>query len=89
MLYRASLLYSFDLGYTFCVSLPFGRQRSPRNANVLTSYRICLSALFATCDEDNILLRSVDVVVLQEEDTIDAILLQRRELDKSLDWADK
>jgi hypothetical protein len=74
MLYRASLLNSLDLGYTCSVSWPW--IGSHRRANVLTRYRISLSALFATSNEDDILLRSIDVIVFQEEDAVDAVLLQ-------------
>ena len=42
--------------------------------------------MLSTSQEDDILLRNINVVILQKEDFVDPIVLQRRELKEETDW---
>ncbi len=53
--------------------------------HILTSNRNTLARLFPTSEKNHILLRSIDIVILQEEDFIDSIVLKSRELDEYSD----
>lgn len=48
----------------------------------LTSYRSDFLCIFPSDQKDNVPLRGIDIVVLQKEKLVDAILLKRAELDK-------
>ena len=43
-------------------------------------------SLFSSGQEDDVLLRRIDVVIFQNEYFIDAMFLKRGELDKYADW---
>lgn len=43
----------------------------------------------ASDEEDDVALRRVDIVVLEEKGLVDAVFLQRGELDKQVQWACK
>ena len=48
------------------------------------SYR--LTRLLASCQENDILLRSVDVVILKQKNFVNAMALQLREFQEDSDW---
>jgi len=54
-----------------------------------TSYRPHDLHIFPPDEEDNVPLAGIDIVVLEEEQLIDSIFLERAELDKESDDASK
>lgn len=58
------------------------------NKSSPTCYRIGMAAALASGDKDDIALARVDIVVLQNEELVDAVLLERRDLDDDSDWPD-
>lgn len=52
-----------------------------RRISVLTCNRLGISSTFASRDEDDISLASIRVLILEEEEVIDAIIPQRRGFD--------
>lgn len=48
-----------------------------------TSNNYRLVRLLSSRQEDDILLRSIDIVVLKEEDLVDTMILKSREFDKN------
>ena len=55
--------------------------------HALTCYDFRMTAAFAPCDEDDIPLSRIDIVVVQIEDLVYAILPQRRDVDDRTDGA--
>lgn len=50
-----------------------------------TCYHACLLRVFASDHKDDVPLAGIDIVVLQEEGFVDAILLESAELDNQAD----
>lgn len=48
-----------------------------------------MAAAFASGNEDDIALAGVDIVVLKDEELINAILLKHGDFDYNSDWADE
>lgn len=55
----------------------------------LTCYGLCMSAAFSASHKDDIALARIHVVILENEELIDAILLKRSNLDDCADGADQ
>lgn len=53
----------------------------------LTSYRPHLLRVLASNEEDNVPLAGVDIVVLEEEELVDAVFLESAELDEQSNGA--
>ncbi len=45
------------------------------------------SGLFPSCQENDVLLRGVDIVIFYNEDFIDSMFLKGRKFDQNADWA--
>lgn len=54
---------------------------------LLTCYLQNLLRALAASEKDNILLRGIDIVVLEEEDSIYPVVLQGRKLHAQTDWS--
>ena len=61
----------------------------PKRYTKHTGHCSCLLCVLSTNKEDYVTLASVDIVVLKEEDLVDAIFLQRAELDEQANRARK
>ena len=53
---------------------------------VRTSDCYRLTSVLSTGQEDDVLLRDIDIIVLQEKDLVNAIVLKCRELEKQANW---
>ena len=62
--------------------------RSFRNMKrvIRTSNSYWMRNILCADQEDNVPLRRVDIIILQEEDFVDTVLLKCRELNKKPDW---
>lgn len=45
-----------------------------------------MAAAFASCDEDDVALAGIDILILKNEKLINAVLLKRGDLDNYADW---
>ena len=57
--------------------------------HIHTSDSYGLICLFPSSQEDDILLRSIDVVILEEEDFVHSMVLKSRKIDEYLYWTCK
>jgi hypothetical protein len=54
-----------------------------------TGYRPDFLSIFASDEEDDVSLAGVDIVILEEEELVHAVLLKRTEADEEADSASK
>lgn len=74
--------YAFDLIYV--ILAPASYKKCGLTSNSHHSLR-----LLSSHKKHNVPLARIDIVVLEEEGLVDAILLERRELDQQVQWAGK